>query len=237
MSDASGPFDFAGFSAALNARMGAEARVTRAKAFGFNAAGLGLCAALWGIGLGIAFFGYSKTTSSEAAANTIAAAVTEGLSRAQIKTIVGGTMALAPTAELRLADEQIVRLDPSTTVSLDPETTVKVVGDFKVDVPQPSKEQLQVDATSSSKELPSTRYTVFRSVRFGSGSVVTAWSFELTDTATPNYQRCYYEETLSGGVSAIQSIAFNGLPKPPNALSKLSFDFDGAIANCIWFAS
>lgn len=237
MNDVSESFDFAGFSSSLNARIGAEARVARAKAFGLNAAGLGLCTALWGVGIGFAFFGYSKTTSSEAAANKIASAVTEGISRAQVKTIVGGTMTLAPTAELRVADGQTISLDPSTTVRLDPDTTIKVVGDFKVDVPQPSKEQLQVDATSSSKELPSTRYTVFRFVRFGSGSVVTAWNFELTDTATPNFQRCYYEETLSGGVSAIQNIAFNGLPKPPNALNKLSFDFDGAVANCIWFAN
>ncbi|MET4374801.1 hypothetical protein ABIA99_007533 [Bradyrhizobium sp. LB12.1] len=237
MNDVSESFDFGGFSSTLNARIGAEARIARAKAFALNAAGLGLCAALWGVGIGFAFFGYSKTTSSEAAANKIASAVTEGISRAQVKTIVGGTMTLAPTAELRIADGETVSLDPSTTVRLDPDTTIKVVGDFKVDVPQPSKEQLQVDATSTSKEFPSTRYTVFRFVRLGSGSVVTAWNFELTDTTTPNFQRCYYEETLSSGVSAIQDIAFNGQPKPPNALNKLSFDFDGAVANCTWFAN
>ncbi|WP_315736542.1 hypothetical protein [Bradyrhizobium sp. SZCCHNR1093] len=237
MIDISRGFDFAGFSSTITARIGAEARIVRAKTFGLNAAGLGLCAALWGVGIGFAFFGYSKTTSSDAAANRIASAVAEGISRAQVKTIVGGTMMLAPTAELRLAGGQTVGLDPATTVSLDPDSTVKMIGDFKLDVPQPSKEQLQVDTTSISKELPSTRYTVFRFVRFGSGSVVTAWNFELTDTATPNFQRCYYEEILSSGVSAIQNIAFNGLPKPPNALNKMSFDFDGAVANCIWFAS
>jgi hypothetical protein len=229
--------DFAGFSYTLTARIGAEARKVRAKAFGLNAAGLGLCAALWGVGIGFAFFGYSKTTSSDAAASRIASAVAEGISRAQVKTIVGGTMTLAPTTELRVADGQTVGLDPAATVTLDPASTVKVIGDFKIDVPQPSKEQLQVDTTSISKELPSTRYTVFRFVRFGSGSVVTAWNFELTDTATPNFQRCYYEETLSSGVSVIQNIAFNGLPKPPSALNKMSFDFDGAVANCIWFAN
>jgi hypothetical protein len=237
MNDTSRGFDFTGFSSTLNARIGAEARIVRAKAFGLNAAGLGLCAALWGVGIGFAFFGYSKTTSSDAAANSIASALTDGISRAQVRTIVGGTMTLTPTAELRVADGQTVGFAPGTTVSLDPDSTIKVVGDFKVDVPQPSKEQLQVDATSVSNELPSTRYTVFRFVRFGSGSVVTAWNFELTDTATPNFQRCYYEETLSSGLSVIQNIAFNGLPKPPNALNKMSFDFDGAVANCVWFAS
>ena len=31
-------------------------------------------------------------------------------------------------------------------------------------------------------------------------------------------------------------IAVNGLPRKPSAQVKASFDFDGALANCIWFS-
>lgn len=121
-------------------------------------------------------------------------------------------------------------------MSLDPNASVRVTGDFKVDVPQPSKQQLQLDTTSCSNELPFTQYTVFKGLSFGGGYVITGWNFDLADTSKPNYQRCYYEQDLDEGVAATQTIAINGAPRPLSSLAKLPFDFDGAVANCIWFS-
>jgi hypothetical protein len=70
----------------------------------------------------------------------------------------------------------------------------------------------------------------------GIGSEATGWNFELSDPSRPTIQRCYYEEAVAGGVSASQTLAFDGAPRPPSALTKLSFDFDGALANCSWFS-
>jgi hypothetical protein len=79
-------------------------------------------------------------------------------------------------------------------------------------------------------------YTVFNTATFGSGTVVTGWSFDLSDTTRPTYQRCYYEQTLDKGIAATQTVAIDASPRRPSALTKLSFDFDGALANCIWFS-
>jgi hypothetical protein len=135
-----------------------------------------------------------------------------------------------------LAPNQTVKMTEGTTVALDPNSSVRVVGDFKVDIPQPSKQQLQLDATSSTKELPSTQYTVFKTVAYGSGYVVTGWYFDLSDTARPYYQRCYYEQSLDQGVAATQTIAVDGSPRPLSTLAKLPFDFEGALTSCTWFA-
>jgi hypothetical protein len=145
-------------------------------------------------------------------------------------------MNLSPDSELTIAKGQSVHLQDGASVKLDPSSSVRIVGDLKVDVPQPSKQQLQLDATTESKELPFTRYMIFNTATFGSGTVVTGWSFDLSDTTRPTFQRCYYEQVLDKGIAATQTVAIDGSPRRPSALTKLSFDFDGAIANCIWFS-
>jgi len=146
-------------------------------------------------------------------------------------------MSLSPDSEITLAKDQTVRLKEGAIAKLDSASSVRIVGDLKVDVPQPSKQQLQLDATTASKESPTfTRYTVFNTASFGSGTVVTGWNFDLSDPTRPTVQRCYYEQVLDKGVAATQTIAIDGSPRRPSALNKLTFDFDGAVANCIWFS-
>ena len=145
-------------------------------------------------------------------------------------------MSLSPDSELTIAKGQSVRLQEGSSVKLDSSSSVRIVGDLKVNVPQPSKEQLQLDAMSVSKELPFTRYTIFNTATFGQGTVVTGWNFDLSNTTRPTYQRCYYEQVLDKGIAATQTVAVDGAPRRLSALTKLSFDFDGALANCIWFS-
>jgi hypothetical protein len=146
-------------------------------------------------------------------------------------------MTLSPDSEITLARGQTVRLEEGATVKLDSASSVRIVGDLKVDVPQPSKQQLQLDATTTSNELPTfTRYTVFNTATFGSGTVVTGWNFDLADPTRPTLQRCYYEQVMDKGIAATQTIAIDGSARRPSALNKLTFDFDGAVANCIWFS-
>ena len=168
-------------------------------------------------------------------AEMVSKALSDAFQKAQIKTSVTGTMTLANT-EVSLAKNQSVRLAEGSVVKLDPASSVRVTGDFKTDVPQPSKRQLQLDATTNNKDLPFTRYTVFKSAPFGTGVVVTGWNFELSDTSRPQMQRCYYEQVLDKGLAATQTIAIDGAPRRPSALNKLTFDFDGALGNCIWFS-
>jgi hypothetical protein len=225
-----------GFAAVLNSRLSAESRIAKAKSFGWQCGGWAIASCLAGAGFAVALWGYSTTQSVVPAAEIAAKAITDAFKRAELKTIVSGTMALSPDAELTLAKDQKVGFMEGTTVKLDPSSTVRIVGDLKVNVPQPSKEQLQLDTMSESKELPFTRYTIFNSASFGRGTVVTGWNFELSDTTRPIYQRCYYEQVLDKGIAATQTIAVDGSPRPPSRLAKLPFDFDSAVANCIWFS-
>jgi hypothetical protein len=191
---------------------------------------------LIGMGVAAALYGYSFMISVTPAAELTASALRAAFARAELKTSVTGTVSLAPGSELTLASDQTVKLADGAVVKLDPNSSVRVVGDLKVDVPQPSKQQLQLDATTGSKELPFTEYTVFKTEAYGTGYVVTGWNFELSDTSRPFYQRCYYEQTLDQGLAATQTIAVDGSPRPVSTLAKLPFDFDGALANCTWFS-
>jgi hypothetical protein len=223
------------FAATLNSRVEAEARIKKAIAFGWLCGGCAIAVCLISAGFAAAFLGYSYMISINPSAEIAAKALGDAFQKAQIKMSVTGTMALA-NAEVSLAKDQSVKLAEGSVVKLDPASSVRVTGDFKTDVPQPSKHQLQLDATTNSKDLPVTRYTVFKSSPFGAGVVVTGWNFELSDTSRPLLQRCYYEQILDKGIAATQTIAIDGAARKPSALTKLSFDFDGAVGNCIWFS-
>jgi hypothetical protein len=228
--------DVESFAAVVNSRLDAEARICKAVAFGWTCGGWAIASCLIGIGVAAALYGYSFVISIQPASEQIANALRDALARAELKTDVTGKLSLAPGSELTLAPNQTVKLADGAVVKLDPNSSVRVVGDLKLDVPQPSKQQLQLDATSGSKELPVTEYMVFKTVVYGTGYVVTSWNFEPSDTARPNYQRCYYEQTLDQGLAATQTIAVDGSPRPVSALAKLPFDFEGALASCTWFS-
>jgi hypothetical protein len=203
--------------------------------FAWLCGGAALASVLAGLGIALALYGYSTTLSARPAAEEIAAALSDALANSELKAVVTGKMALAPT-ELKLAGQQQVRLEEGATVKLDPNSTVRVVGDLKVDMPQPSKRQLQLDTTTESHELPFTNYTIFKSVSFGSGTVDTGWNFELSDPVHPTLQYCYYRQDFAKGLGTKYVLAVDNSPRRPSALQKLSFDFDEALSNCIWFS-
>jgi hypothetical protein len=224
--------DLAGIAAAINSRLAAEARVAKAVAFGWLCGGTAIVLCLTGLGIVAAFYGYSSTLSAKPAAEQAAKAIAASIERAELKTTVSGVMSLAPNTELRLASGQTIRLEEGATVKLDPNASVRVTGDLKM--PQPSKQQLQVDTTSQSNELPFTSYTIFKSVSYGSGAVESGWSYDLSDPIRPVSQHCHYKESVDKGIAGAVTLAVNGFPLRPSSSAKLSFNFDEALANCIW---
>jgi hypothetical protein len=228
--------DVPGFAAIINSHLIAEARVAKAKSFAWVCAGATIAIALAGLGVCIAFIGYSQLDNLTPAANLISRSIADALQRTELTSVVSGTMSLNPSSEIKLAAGQIVRLGEGAPVRLDPNSSVRIIGNMRLDIPQPSKQQLQIDATSQSEQLPFTEYTVFRDVNYVRGHVVTGWNYELTDPVRPKSQICYYEESPEHGVSARYTLSVNNYPQRPSALTKVSFDFEGALANCIWFS-
>lgn len=231
------PLNIDSFAAVVNNRLAAQSRIARAIAFVWLCGGAALAFVLTGLGVAVAFWGYSQIISVQSAAEVASKALVTALEQAELKTNVTGVMNLAPSSEVKLAPNQSVKLAEGSTVKLDPASEIRVVGDLKLDIPQPSQSQLQPDTRAAGADvLPTTDYTIFRSVPFGAGIVVTGWNFALSDPARPRVQYCYYSQDIEKGLAAKYTLAFNGTPNRPSSLAKVSFNFDSALANCVWFS-
>jgi hypothetical protein len=228
--------DISGFAAVINSRLAAEALISRATALTWFCGGLAIAVLLTGFGFAAAFYGYGHMISVRPAAEETARVLAEAFERAKLKTAVSGVMSLAPNSEVVMASSQTVKLEDRATIKLDPNSSIRVVGDLKLDMPQPSKHQLQLSTPNGTEELPFTNYTIFKDVTYGAGLVVTGWHFDLSDTTRPRFQYCYYSQPIEKGVSSKYTIALNGSPQRPSSLAKLSFNFDEAVTNCIWFS-
>jgi hypothetical protein len=226
--------DIGGLAAVINSRLAAEARIAKAIAFGWLCGGTAIALCLTGLGVAAAFYGYSFMLSVKPAAEQTAKALVQAFEHAKLKTTVSGVVFLSPNTELRVASGQTVKLEEGAMVRLDPNASVRVVGDIKI--PKPSNEQLQVNTTNGSDELPFTSYTIFKVVGYGSGRVETAWAFDLSDTTRPRYQHCNYRQKVDEGLVGVMTIGTNGYPRRPSSLTRLSFNFDGAVSNCVWFS-
>jgi hypothetical protein len=180
--------DVGGLAAVINSRLAAEARIARAISFGWIGGGTAIALCLTGLGCAAALYGYSYMISVKPVAEGVATALVQAIEYAELKTSVTGTMSLAENSEVHLAAGQSVKLEDGAIVKLEPNSSVRVVGDLKIDIPQPSKGQLQLDTTSKNDELPFTNYTVFTSVQYGTGEVVTGWNYDLSDTMRPKTQ-------------------------------------------------
>jgi hypothetical protein len=227
--------NMAGIAAAINSRISSEGRVLRATAFCWSCGGAAIAMLLTAGGVAIAFAGYSQLISVKPAADEVAKALVISLESAELRTTVTGTMALSGNTEIKLAPGQRIKLQEGSTVALDPSSSVRVVGDLKLDYPQPSKEQLQLGLKTKSDELPFTSYTIFRTVAFSTGKVVSGWKFDL-DNPRPKFQYCYFAQNVDTGVARNQTIAINGSPNTAASSSRLGFNLEAAVSNCAWFA-
>jgi hypothetical protein len=227
--------DYGGLAAALNSHLAANSRVSGALGFAWLCGGVATAALLASVGAALAFYGYSTTLSAKPVVEEMATALSNAIGSSELKATVSGKMSLAPT-KLELAPQQTVKLEEGSTVKLDPNSSVRVVGDLKVDMPQPSKRQLQEEVTTKSNELPITSYIIFKSVSYGSGAVDTGWHFDLSDAMHPTVQFCYYRQDITKGLATKYMLAVNNSPRRPQPLQKLSFDFDEALSNCIWYS-
>lgn len=198
---------------AVNRRVGAEASLVAAKAWGIRLGAVGLMGLLIGAGVGLAFLGYAKSRDASGAAERLAATLTRAIERSKLH-----------------AELDPVRLDPGAQVRLDPNAQVKIA---PPDLPRPTRDQLKPDAASPSKASVTTDYTVFKSVRWGAGQVVTGYTFKPEGTR-PDHQYCYFANGLDRQSYTAIHIALEGRyvapPNPPQG-----FDAAKAAQECIWF--
>ena len=196
----------------VNARIGADASLMAAKATFLRLGGCSILALSLGVAAAIAFWGYARVQDKSVSAQALADALAKALEGAKI------TAALDPDARVKLdAQDAKVRLDPAS---------------LRDAIPRPTPEQM--GAQPPQGKVVQTNYTVFKSVQFGSGEVVTGYNF-AGDAQTPSAQYCYYTTgAASSGTSLQTDLARNAVfSAPANPPAKL--DAKAAAANCVWF--
>ena len=194
----------------VNGRLRAESRIIAARAFLFRALGAGAFAALAGIGIGAASYGYSYVTEYSSAAERIATALQTALSDVTLKT----------KGEVTLTDN-----------------TLKLEGGM----PQAGKPDVAAITTNAGKsEAPAsaavrTSFTVFKTVPYLDGSIVTGWNFKGSESK-PEKQYCYVTRPQSfgdGTTSNQTTVAIDGQVLPQPARSEINFSV--IARNCVWF--
>jgi hypothetical protein len=225
---------------AVNSRITADAVMLKAKSTLWRLTGVGAMCALIGLGVGAGFFGYSyihdPRTSAQKMAQAFAEALEKSTLRGEVKLDPHAAVKLDPNgAQVNVDPTSTIRLDASgTVVRLDPNAMVNVRG-VTAEVPRPPDRQTNPDTAPS---LPRgnvvTDYTVFKTVKYGNGEVVTGWNFTSNKEDSPRHEYCYYAESIRDGVVAQFTLAQNGQldlkgAPPPNV------DRTSAAANCVWF--
>ena len=173
----------------------------------------GLAAIIVFIGLGLLMLvkAYSSERDIEIHYQTIAESFAQALSRSQIKATTTGEVSLAKGATVSLANDQSISLDAPKDESIENNKNVKLDTPPNNDLFQPSEEQLGLHQGKVNSQAPKTTYTIFKSIPYGTGSIMTGWEFEPDQPQTPRSQYCYYSGE-NNGKGVFISIGRNGMP-------------------------
>jgi hypothetical protein len=193
--------------------------------------GLGLVTFALGVAAGFSFYGYSYITQNSDALNVLSSTFSKALAEVQLRAVAEGTVQLEPN-EISLAKDQTISLDPTSRVLLDPTAKVRADGEIRVQGPSISTTR---GPRGAAPTPVITNFTVFKSVPFEKGSVVTGWNFLTSAQKIPTDQFCYYIEKLEA--SPLEPVVFFATDEkldPPKQLPK-GFDIDAAFKKCVWF--
>ena len=195
----------------VNGRLRAEARISNARAFLFRAIGLGAFVGLAGAGLGAAFYGYATMNEVGNASDKLAKALTQALETTTLKT----------SGEVKLIDN-----------------TLKIEGGLPVAKGRPDVASLtgnQGKSEAPANAAVRTSFTVFKTVPYLDGTIVTGWNFK-GDEQKPEKQYCYVTrpQTFGDGATSNQTtVAIDGELLPQPARSEVNFSV--IARSCVWF--
>lgn len=204
----------------------------RGKANFWRLVGLGVLLFGLGAGVGITFYGYSLISRSTANIDELTSAVTAALKQVTLEATASGTVEIQPH-QISLASGQSILLDPKSRIGLDPNATVRADGDINVLMPPVAA---PIEAARGQKQIPIImNFTVFKSVPFEKGSVLTGWKFLTSAQQLPTNQYCYYTEKSDS--SPLEPVVYIGEDERLTRPKQLPKDFDikAAFAKCVWF--
>jgi hypothetical protein len=218
---------------ALQNRIAADRFAIAGQAGFFRLIGLGLI--VFGIGgaLGIGFYGYSFVSRNSENIKTLSSTFSKALAEVELRSTAVGTVHVTSN-ELSLAKGQTVSFDSSSRLLLDPKATVTANGELRVQAPSVSAPQSTMPR-SPAKVPNITNFTVFKTVPFDKGSVMTGWIFLTSAQRSPTSQYCYYtEDAETPGLKVSFDLGDDGVPDAPKTAPK-GFDISAAFGRCVWF--
>jgi len=204
-----------GLANAVNSRIHSDAVMLSARASLWRFGGIGALIMLAGMGVGAAFYGYSyvnENQSFEKSADRIGSAIAAALEKTTLG--VKGTVDMEP-GKVALEPGGKVALEPGARVEMVPGVVTLKPGATVGEVVRPTERQWNGPTTPGSvPSVPSskvvTNFTIFKTVEFGSGSVMTGWIYSSNEQQTPTHQFCYYQIETSTGISTRMNLAENG---------------------------
>jgi len=220
-------------SAAINTRLRQEARIAAGRAGLWH--GLGIAALIGGLGIGIAgaLIGYSYLSDTRPAAQEIAEVLAKALNDAKFSATATGEVKVAEGSEVGLKSGATVKLDPSSRLKIDPNAVIRA--DATITQPRLTDQQLQPDAAPETGAHVTTNYTVFKTMAYGDGEVVTGWNYASSEALTPFEQFCQYAQPVKRGSRLFVTLGKDAryIAPPPNEMR--NFDPSQAYVNCQWF--
>jgi hypothetical protein len=196
--------------------------------------GAGLIVFGIGTAVGIGFYGFARVARNLTNETALLSAFSKALSEAQLHGKAEGTVKIEPH-ELSLSKGQTISIDQSSLLHLDPAAKVTASGELQVQAPSISIPQ-PAPSVSRAAMPPITDFTVFKSVPFQDGDVLTGWRFLTSAQSLPTSQYCYYSPNLeTPGMGLRINIASDGkLDATVKDLPK-GFDIASAFDKCVWY--
>jgi len=213
--------------------MSAELSVLSGRSAFWKAVGIGVFGFGIGTAIGIGFYGYSFVTRTSGQMEIFSSALQKVLSTVELHGTADGKVEVT-SPELTLAKGATVSFDSSARLSLDPAAKVVADGEIRVQAPAISTPRTPTPKnTAQTKTIAN--FTVFKSLPFDQGNVLTGWIFLTSAQESPTQQYCYYNEKGENSDLAIRiDLATDGVPET-NKTGPKAFDTVAALAKCVWF--
>ena len=213
--------------------MSAEISAVSGRAGFWKAIGVGVLGFGIGTAIGIGFYGYSFVTRTSSQMEVFSVAFNKALSSVELHGTADGKVEVT-SPELKLAKDAIVTFDSESRLLLDPSAKVAADGEIRVQVPAISMPRTPTPKNASQAKTIA-NFTVFKSVLFEQGSILTGWTFLTSAQESPTVQYCYYSEKGENSDLALRiELATDGVPDANKAAPK-AFDINAALARCVWF--
>jgi hypothetical protein len=217
----------------VEGRVAAELQHISGRVGFWRGVGVGLIGMAAGVAVGIACYGYSFVTRNSERMDQISTALSKALSDIHLTGTATGTVQIEPR-EIALAKDQTVSIDSTSRLHLDPGAKILADGDIRVQTPTVS---VPISNTPRAvTRVPTiSNFTVFKSVPYEKGSVLTGWIFLTSAQQYPTNEYCYYTENLDAPDLSVKIDL--GTDQRPEKITNAPKNFDASAAfdRCVWF--